>query len=128
MLVPPSKKRGGTATKGLHDYMHKHRKRMQVFYPVEAPQEFDEKGKELGPDAQVWKTYVREADQVDEELVDGWNKSMDVILSGTVLSNFYCIRDRELQKPQAGPGRCLVPDPTDHFADTHLHRQWIPTF
>ncbi|CAE7139806.1 unnamed protein product, partial [Rhizoctonia solani] len=27
-----------------------------------------------------WKTYVREADQVDEELVDGWNKSMDVIL------------------------------------------------
>ncbi|CAE6412292.1 unnamed protein product [Rhizoctonia solani] len=47
---------------------------------VEAPQEFDEKGKELGPDAQVWKTYVREADQVDEELVDGWNKSMDVML------------------------------------------------
>ncbi|EUC58763.1 transmembrane protein, putative, partial [Rhizoctonia solani AG-3 Rhs1AP] len=50
------------------------------FYPVEAPQEFDEEGKELGPDAQVWKTYVREADQVDEEIVDGWNKSMDVIL------------------------------------------------
>ncbi|CAE7086765.1 unnamed protein product [Rhizoctonia solani] len=49
-------------------------------YLAEAPQEFDEKGKELGPDAQVWKTYVREADQVDEELVDGWNKSMDVIL------------------------------------------------
>ncbi|CAE6455647.1 unnamed protein product [Rhizoctonia solani] len=49
-------------------------------YPVEAPQEFDEEGKELGPDAQVWKTYVREADQVDEEMVDGWNKSMDVIL------------------------------------------------
>ncbi|CAE6478818.1 unnamed protein product [Rhizoctonia solani] len=49
-------------------------------YVAEAPQEFDEKGKELGPDAQVWKTYVREADHVDEELVDGWNKSMDVIL------------------------------------------------
>ncbi|EUC59575.1 transmembrane protein, putative, partial [Rhizoctonia solani AG-3 Rhs1AP] len=50
------------------------------FYPVDPPQEFDEPGKELGPDAQVWKTYVREADQVDEEKVDGWNKSMDVIL------------------------------------------------
>ncbi|CAE6511836.1 unnamed protein product [Rhizoctonia solani] len=51
-------------------------------YLVEPPQEFDEEGKELGPDAQVWKTYVREADRVDEELVDGWNKSMDVNLSG----------------------------------------------
>ncbi|CAE6451178.1 unnamed protein product [Rhizoctonia solani] len=44
------------------------------------PQEFDERGKELGQDAQVWKTYVKETDQVDGELVDGWNKSMDVIL------------------------------------------------
>ncbi|CAE6503080.1 unnamed protein product, partial [Rhizoctonia solani] len=42
-------------------------------YLVDPPQEFDEKGKELGPDAQVWKTYVKEADRVDEELVDGWN-------------------------------------------------------
>ncbi|CUA75813.1 hypothetical protein RSOLAG22IIIB_12001 [Rhizoctonia solani] len=51
------------------------------FYPVDPPQEFDdEPGKELGPDAQVWKTYVKETDQVDGELVDGWNKSMDVIL------------------------------------------------
>ncbi|CAE6457954.1 unnamed protein product, partial [Rhizoctonia solani] len=51
------------------------------FYPVDPPQEFDdEPGKELGPDAQVWKAYVRETDQVDGELVDGWNKSMDVIL------------------------------------------------
>ncbi|CUA67280.1 hypothetical protein RSOLAG22IIIB_13359 [Rhizoctonia solani] len=47
---------------------------------VDPPQEFDEEGKELGPDAQVWKTYVKEADRVDEELVDGWNKSMDVNL------------------------------------------------
>ncbi|CUA77322.1 hypothetical protein RSOLAG22IIIB_06650 [Rhizoctonia solani] len=80
LLLKPSKKRGGTGTKGLSEYMHAHRKRTQPCYPVEAPQEFDEPGKELDPDAQVWKTYVREADQVDEELVDGWNKSMDVIL------------------------------------------------
>ncbi|CAE6339055.1 unnamed protein product [Rhizoctonia solani] len=52
----------------------------QSCYLVDPPQEFDEEGKELGPDAQVWKTYVREADRVDEELVDGWNKSMDVNL------------------------------------------------
>ncbi|CAE6480213.1 unnamed protein product, partial [Rhizoctonia solani] len=49
-------------------------------YTVEPPQEFDEKEKELGPDAQVWKTYVKEADPVDKELVDGWNESMDVNL------------------------------------------------
>ncbi|CAE6462434.1 unnamed protein product [Rhizoctonia solani] len=93
LLLRHPKKRG-TGTKGLRDYMHKYHKRIQTqysqnstaprgavpCYPVEAPQEFDEPGKELGPDAQVWKTYVREADQVDEELVDGWNKSMDVIL------------------------------------------------
>ncbi|KAG8709433.1 hypothetical protein FRC11_005562, partial [Ceratobasidium sp. 423] len=42
-------------------------------YLVDSPQEFDDEGKELGPDAQVWKTYVKEADRVDEELVDGWN-------------------------------------------------------
>ncbi|CAE6387201.1 unnamed protein product, partial [Rhizoctonia solani] len=51
-------------------------KNNQPCYLVEPPQEFDEEGKELGPDAQVWKTYVREADRVDEELVDGWNKSV----------------------------------------------------
>ena len=43
-------------------------------YPVDPPQEFDDPGKEMGPDAQVWKTYVRETDQVDRELVDGWDK------------------------------------------------------
>ncbi|CUA76469.1 RNA-directed RNA polymerase L [Rhizoctonia solani] len=84
LLAKPSKKKTGTGTKGLHEYMHKNRKRAgkQICYIVEAPQEFDQPGKELDPDAQVWKTYVREADQVDEEMVDGWNKyvSMDVIL------------------------------------------------
>ncbi|CUA70954.1 Mediator of RNA polymerase II transcription subunit 12 [Rhizoctonia solani] len=84
LLIKPTKKRNGTGAKGPHDYMQKNRKRtwVQVCYPVDAPQEFDEPGKELDPDAQVWKTYVREADQVDEEMVDGWNKyvSMDVIL------------------------------------------------
>ncbi|KDN41130.1 hypothetical protein RSAG8_07684, partial [Rhizoctonia solani AG-8 WAC10335] len=124
MLVPPSKKRGGTATKGLHDYMHKHRKRMQVnstappgsvpFYPVEAPQEFDEKGKELGPDAQVWKTYVREADQVDEELVDGWNKSMDVILIFAAL--FSAISTAFVIESY----KSLKPDPADASSQTLL--------
>ncbi|KAH7325475.1 hypothetical protein B0J17DRAFT_722946 [Rhizoctonia solani] len=49
-------------------------------YPVGALQKFDEPGKELGSDAQVWKTYIKEADPVDKELVDRYNKPMDIIL------------------------------------------------
>ncbi|KAF8744447.1 hypothetical protein RHS02_01612, partial [Rhizoctonia solani] len=44
------------------------------FYQVESPQEFDERDNELGPDAQVWKTYVKETEQIDGEQVDAWNK------------------------------------------------------
>ncbi|CAE6474673.1 unnamed protein product [Rhizoctonia solani] len=40
----------------------------------------DEYGAELTRDARVWKVYVKEADRWDAELVDGWNKSLDVIL------------------------------------------------
>ncbi|QRW18568.1 DNA-directed RNA polymerase subunit beta' [Rhizoctonia solani] len=42
--------------------------------------ERDECGAELTKDARVWKVYVKEADKSDTELVDGWNKSLDVIL------------------------------------------------
>ncbi|CAE6423775.1 unnamed protein product, partial [Rhizoctonia solani] len=93
-MTRSSKKGGGggggiKGTRGLQDYMRKRAKRTQgqptaqnpvPCYTTDGPQEFDEDGKELGPDAQVWKTYVREADQVDRELVEGWNNSMDVIL------------------------------------------------
>ncbi|CCO34211.1 hypothetical protein BN14_08305 [Rhizoctonia solani AG-1 IB] len=37
-------------------------------------------GAELSRDARVWRVYVKEADRHDRELVDGWNKSLDVIL------------------------------------------------
>ncbi|CEL56022.1 hypothetical protein RSOLAG1IB_02036 [Rhizoctonia solani AG-1 IB] len=37
-------------------------------------------GAELSKDARVWRVYVKEADRHDTELVDGWNKSLDVIL------------------------------------------------
>ncbi|CUA75506.1 hypothetical protein RSOLAG22IIIB_11783 [Rhizoctonia solani] len=40
----------------------------------------DEYGAELGKEARVWKVYVQETDKWDRELVDGWNKSLDVIL------------------------------------------------
>ncbi|CEL61549.1 hypothetical protein RSOLAG1IB_10112 [Rhizoctonia solani AG-1 IB] len=44
------------------------------------PLEFDQHGAELGKDARFWKVYVKETDHWDEELVHGWNKSLDVTL------------------------------------------------
>ncbi|CUA77862.1 hypothetical protein RSOLAG22IIIB_06835 [Rhizoctonia solani] len=44
------------------------------------PMEFDQHGAELGKDARFWKVYVEEADDWDEELVHGWNKSLDATL------------------------------------------------
>ncbi|EUC56418.1 transmembrane protein, putative [Rhizoctonia solani AG-3 Rhs1AP] len=44
------------------------------------PMEFDQHGAELGKDARFWRIYVEETDDWDEELVHGWNKSLDVTL------------------------------------------------
>ncbi|CAE6452358.1 unnamed protein product, partial [Rhizoctonia solani] len=40
----------------------------------------DEYGTEMGKEARVWKIYVKEADKWDMELIDGWNRSLDMIL------------------------------------------------
>ncbi|CAE6489857.1 unnamed protein product [Rhizoctonia solani] len=48
--------------------------------PVGLSMEPDQYGAELSRDARVWKVYVKETDIWDAELVDGWNKSLDVIL------------------------------------------------
>ncbi|CAE7071669.1 unnamed protein product [Rhizoctonia solani] len=40
----------------------------------------DEEGAELSKDARIWKVYVGETDKWDAEMVDGWNKSLDVLL------------------------------------------------
>ncbi|KAF8598726.1 hypothetical protein BDV93DRAFT_478164, partial [Ceratobasidium sp. AG-I] len=40
----------------------------------------DPYARRLGVGAEVWKTYVDEADKWDKELSEGWNKMLDVIL------------------------------------------------
>ncbi|KAG9085532.1 hypothetical protein FS749_004352, partial [Ceratobasidium sp. UAMH 11750] len=40
----------------------------------------DDLGAEMAREARVWKTYVRESDKSDKELVDGRNNSLDVLL------------------------------------------------
>ncbi|QRW23606.1 ribonuclease [Rhizoctonia solani] len=42
--------------------------------PFVTPQNFDEYGAELDANARVWKTYVKESDEFDMDLVDGWNR------------------------------------------------------
>ncbi|CEL63373.1 hypothetical protein RSOLAG1IB_10709 [Rhizoctonia solani AG-1 IB] len=54
--------------------------RYRVYQADDPMLEPDEYGAELTKDARVWKVYVKEADRWDAELVDGWNKSLDVIL------------------------------------------------
>ncbi|CAE6492444.1 unnamed protein product [Rhizoctonia solani] len=40
----------------------------------------DERGAELGREARVWKVYVGETEKWDKEMIEGWEKSMDVLL------------------------------------------------
>lgn len=47
--------------------------------PGDTQTQHNEYGAELGPDARVWATYVREADQYDHELVEKWNKYVRIL-------------------------------------------------
>ncbi|KAG9125786.1 hypothetical protein FRC07_006241 [Ceratobasidium sp. 392] len=47
-------------------------RRKDTEVPIDGPP--DEFGQEMAPEARVWKTYVREADKWDKELMDGRNK------------------------------------------------------
>jgi Family of unknown function (DUF6535) len=40
----------------------------------------DRLGEELSEDSAVWLTYVTTASAHDTEMVDGWNKGLDVLL------------------------------------------------
>ncbi|CAE6462245.1 unnamed protein product [Rhizoctonia solani] len=72
---------------------------------------FDEYGGELARDARIWSTYVREAERWDEDMVDGWNRSLDVILVFAAL--FSAISTAFLIES----AKNLQPDPTE----TALH-------
>ncbi|CAE6410737.1 unnamed protein product [Rhizoctonia solani] len=83
-------------------------------YTSDSIPEFDEYGAELGKEAKVWKVYVDETDKWDAELVDGWNKSLDVILVFAAL--FSAISTTFLIESS---GRLRV-DPTDTSTETLL--------
>ncbi|CAE7143511.1 unnamed protein product [Rhizoctonia solani] len=74
--------------------------------PYIPPNEFDEYGGELDADARVWKTYVKESDEFDLDLVEGWNRSLDVILIFAALfsaisTTFVLESSKQLQEDPA---------------------------
>ncbi|CAE6392360.1 unnamed protein product [Rhizoctonia solani] len=85
-----SNERAAPSESDLHDDTPDYHERAQIAPDTDAfvsPKNFDEYGGELDADARVWKTYVKESDEFDMDLVDGWNRqhlhacrSLDVIL------------------------------------------------
>ncbi|CAE7190919.1 unnamed protein product, partial [Rhizoctonia solani] len=69
--------------------------------------DFDEDGTELEPNARVWKTYVKESGEFDLDLVEGWNRSLDVILIFAALFSAISTASKNLRQ-----------DPADSTAQT----------
>ncbi|CAE6477402.1 unnamed protein product [Rhizoctonia solani] len=72
----------------------------------------DAYGAELSKDARVWKVYVDEADRYDNELVDGWSKSLDLILVFAAL--FSAVSTAFIIESS----KKLQPDPAEVSAET----------
>lgn len=44
------------------------------------PYPADELGAEMAPNARVWRVYMDEATRFDNDMIDRWNRSLDVLL------------------------------------------------
>lgn len=40
----------------------------------------DERGEEMSNNARIWRIYIDEARKFDTVMIDGWNRSLDVLL------------------------------------------------
>jgi hypothetical protein len=58
-------------------------------HPVKDPQQYtqhekeyppDRYGEEAGKNARVWKVYRDKVNERDADLLDGWNKTLDILL------------------------------------------------
>ncbi|KAG8765286.1 hypothetical protein FRC12_007594 [Ceratobasidium sp. 428] len=80
---------------------------------VEGPRpDYDDYGQELGKNARFWKTYLKEAYRWDADMVDGWNKSLDLILIFAAL--FSAISTAFVIESS----KSLQPDPAETSAQT----------
>ncbi|KAG8718025.1 hypothetical protein FRC08_006114 [Ceratobasidium sp. 394] len=74
----------------------------------------DEPGAEMAREARVWRTYVKETDKWDKEMVDGKNNSLDVLLIFAAL--FSAISTAFIVESLGD----LKPDPAESSAQTLL--------
>ncbi len=51
----------------------------------------DEKFKEVGPMARVWKTFLEEYSEFDSDMVKDWRDALDMLLVFVSNPNYYCI-------------------------------------
>ncbi|QRV77187.1 acetyl-CoA carboxylase [Ceratobasidium sp. AG-Ba] len=83
---------------------------------------YEDYGRGMDKDAKIWKTYITNTDKADEELIDGWNKSLDVLLIFAALFSaistaFVAISAQDLQQ-----------DSGDTSTETLLHISQTLTF
>ncbi|QRV79044.1 hypothetical protein RhiJN_07059 [Ceratobasidium sp. AG-Ba] len=106
---PPSRKGtiGGISVEEVeHRFVHP---QQQEFYDDNA----EETNEELGIRANIWPAYLEEAFDRDEEMLDAWHKTLDVLLifaalfSG-VLSQFLSNTSSMLQPDSAGQSAMLL--------------------
>ncbi|KAA1466027.1 hypothetical protein DENSPDRAFT_7912 [Dentipellis sp. KUC8613] len=88
------KKRGTRVGLGndLHNYEQK--------YPP------DEMGEELGPNARIWRVYLDEAEAFDNDMINGWKDTIDVLLVfaglfSAVVTTFVVQTSQDLQPDYA---------------------------
>ncbi|KAG9086039.1 hypothetical protein FS749_003944 [Ceratobasidium sp. UAMH 11750] len=97
----------------IHNPTNKQTEPSSLEFATEEPRPgYDDYGKELGKDARVWKTYVQEASRWDSDLVDGWNRSLDLILIFAAL--FSAISAAFVIESS----KSLQPDPAETSAQT----------
>ena len=53
---------------------------LYLYYHAPGDIRVERLGEELSPDSSVWPSYVATAAASDAEMIDGWNKGLDVLL------------------------------------------------
>ncbi|CUA73506.1 Nitrate reductase [NADH] [Rhizoctonia solani] len=89
MLRPSSQRRASYSLNIRSDHSNLNHSTTQSDTNV-TPEEFDDYGAELQPNARVWKAYMNEADNFDKEKVEGWKNSLDVTLIFATLFTAIC--------------------------------------
>ncbi|KAG8732119.1 hypothetical protein FRC11_000651 [Ceratobasidium sp. 423] len=60
-------------------------------------EDFGMEGAELSKEATIWKSYVKEADEYDKELVEGWNKYLSLLFSDEGLLTCFTLTPSTLE-------------------------------